>query len=496
MNAQVSEEFGKNFIRLPLKKSAHIVHGNALRLDWNSVIAAEECDVVMGNPPFIGAKFLNDAQRTDVATIFHDTKNAGLLDYVACWYRKATDFIAAHPAIRVAFVSTNSITQGEQVGVLWPDLLRRGVHLHFAHRTFQWSSEASGKAAVHCVIIGFGLQEAAQKTIFEYENIQGEAHAVAARNINPYLVDAPNVVLERRSKPLCSIPEMKSGNKPIDDGNYLFTPKEKAEFIACEPGAERWFRRWLGGDEFLNGIERWYLWLGDCPPNELRQMPNVMKRIEAVRQFRLNSISAPTQKLSTTPTHFHTECIPKGSYIALPQVSSERRIYIPIAFLDQQVLCGDKLRIVENATLFHFGILISLMHMAWVRSVTGRLKSDYQYSALIVYNNFPWPEPTDTQRQAIETAAQAVLDARALFPNATLADLYDPLTMPPELVRAHQTIDRAVDAAYGKKSFASEAERVAFLFERYQTITSLLPAAATRKPGKKTAKQPDHDPLP
>lgn len=221
-----------------------------------------------------------------------------------------------------------------------------------------------------------------------------------------------------------------------------------------------------------------------------------MKRIEAVRQFRLSSISAPTQKLAATPTHFHTECIPKGSYIALPQVSSERRIYIPIAFLDQRVLCGDKLRIVENATLFHFGILISLMHMAWVRSVTGRLKSDYQYSALIVYNNFPWPEPTDTQRQTIETAAQTLLDARALFPNATLADLYDPLAMPPELVRAHQTLDRAVDAAYGKKSFASEAERVAFLFERYQAITSLLPAATTRKPGKKTTKQPDHDPLP
>lgn len=491
MNAQVSEEFGQNYTRLPLTKSAHIVHGNALRLDWNAVIAAEQCHYVMGNPPFIGAKFMNDAQRADVAAIFHDTKNAGLLDYVSCWYRKATDYIAAHPAIRVAFVSTNSITQGEQTGVLWPDLLRRGVNLHFAHRTFQWSSEASGKAAVHCVIIGFGLYEAMHKIIFEYVNIQGEPHAISAKNINPYLVDAPNVVLERRSQPICSVPEMKSGNKPIDDGNYLFTPEEKANFISLEPQSEPWFRRWLGGDEFLNRIERWYLWLGDCPPNELRQMPEVMKRIEAVRQFRLASKSAPTQKLAATPTHFHTECIPDDTYIALPQVSSERRTYIPIAFLDNRVLCGDKLRIVENATLYHFGVLTSLMHMAWMRTVTGRLESRYQYSVLIVYNNFPWPEPTGAQRQAIETAAQAVLDARAQFPDATLADLYDPLAMPPELVRAHQALDRAVDAAYGKKSFVSEAERVAFLFERYQAITSLLPAVSAKKTGKKTAQPPE-----
>lgn len=523
MNAQVSEEFGQYFVRLPLAKSAHIVHGNALRLDWNAVIPAAQCSFVMGNPPFIGAKFMNEAQRANVVAIFHDTKNAGLLDYVACWYRKATEYMAQIPLdppftkgevesghlnahtsippfekgrpgeISAAFVSTNSITQGEQVGVLWPDLLRRGVQLHFAHRTFQWMSEAKGKAAVHCVIIGFGLQEAAHKIIFEYVNIQGEPHAVSAKNINPYLVDAPNVVLERRSQPICFVPEMKSGNKPIDDGNYLFTPEERNEFITHEPQAERWLRRWLGGDEFLNGIERWYLWLGECSPNELRQMPEVMKRIEAVRQFRLASKSAPTQKLAATPTHFHTECIPRDTYIALPQVSSERRAFIPIAFLDNQVLCGDKLRIVENATLYHFGILTSSMHMAWMRAVTGRLKSDYQYSALIVYNNFPWPEiPPLTKGggaqhggiSAIETAAQAVLDARAQFPDSTLADLYDPLAMPPELVRAHQNLDRAVDTAYGKKNFASEAERVAFLFERYQAITSLLPAVSAKKTKK------------
>lgn len=495
MNALVSEEFGQYFIRLPLKKSAHIVHGNALRLDWNNVIAAEECDVVMGNPPFIGAKFMNDAQRADVAAIFHDTKNAGLLDYVSCWYRKATDYIATHPAIRVAFVSTNSITQGEQTGVLWPDLLRRGVHIHFAHRTFQWSSEASGKAAVHCVIIGFGLQEAAQKTIFEYENIQGEAHAVAAKNINLYLVDAPNIMLTSREKPICNVPVIGIGNKPIDGGNYLFTPEEKAEFIAREPQAAKWFRRWIGADEFLNGYERWCLWLGDCPPNELRKMPEAMKRVEAVRQSRLKSKSVPTQKIAATPTRFHVENIPDSPYLVIPEVSSERRLFVPIGFMQPDTLSSNLVKIVPNATLYHFGILTSTMHNAWMRTVCGRLKSDYRYSVGIVYNNFPWPEPSDTQRKAIESAAQAVLDARAQFPSSTLADLYDPLAMPPELVRAHQTLDRAVDAAYGKKSFASEAERVAFLFERYQAITSLLPAVSAKKTGKKTAQPPNHDRL-
>lgn len=491
MNAKVSEEFGQNYTRLPLTKSAHIVHGNALRLDWNAVIAAEQCHYVMGNPPFIGAKFMNDAQRADVTAIFHDTKNAGLLDYVSCWYRKATDYIAAHPAIRVAFVSTNSITQGEQAGVLWSDLLRRGVHIHFAHCTFQWSSEASGKAAVHCVIIGFGLYEATQKTIFEYVSIQGEPHAVSAKNINPYLVDAPNVMLVNREKPICEVPEIGIGNKPIDGGNYLFTQEEKAEFIAREPQAAKWFRRWIGADEFLNGYERWCLWLGDCPPNELRQMPEAMKCVEAVRQLRLRSKSIPTQKIAATPTRFHVENIPDSPYLVIPEVSSERRLFVPIGFMQPDTLSSNLVKIVPNATLYHFGILTSTMHNAWMRTVCGRLESRYRYSVGIVYNNFPWPEPTGAQRKTIETAAQALLDARAQFPNATFADLYDPLTMPPQLVRAHQTLDRAVDAAYGKKSFASEAERVAFLFERYQAITSLLPAVSAKKTGKKTAQPPE-----
>ncbi len=484
MNLRVSEAFGQYFARLPLRKSPHIVHGNALQLDWKDVIAPERLSYIVGNPPFVGAKFLNDEQRAEMAGIFSGVRNAGLLDYVTAWYRKAVDYMASNPAIQAAFVSTNSITQGEQVGALWPDLLGRGVKLHFAHRTFQWSSEARGKAAVHCVIIGFGLTDVTEKWIYDYEKPKAEPHAVRANNINPYLVDGPNVVVTRRNVPLCSVPEMKSGNKPIDDGNYLFTSEEKAEFLRREPDSAKWFRRWLGGEEFLNNIERWYLWLGNCPPEDLRRMPEAMKRLEAVKQFRLASKSVPTRKLADTPTRFHTECMPTGRYIALPQVSSERRQFIPIAYLDESVLCGDKLRIVEKATLYHFGVLQSTMHMAWMRAVSGRLESRYQYSAKITYNNFPWPEPTDKQREAIEKAAQAVLDARALYPQSTLADLYDPLTMPPELVKAHQALDRAVDAAYGVKGFDSEAKRVAFLFERYQQIAAPLDQP-TAKPVRK-----------
>jgi len=368
------------------------------------------------------------------------------------------------------------------VGVLWSWLLAQGIRIHFAHRTFQWSNEARGMAAVHCVIIGFGAFDVEKKTIYEYEGIRGEAHAVAARNINPYLVDAPNVVLENRQHPICAVPEIGIGNKPIDGGNYLFTPEEKAEFLSHEPKAAKWFRRWIGADEFINGYERWCLWLGDCPPDELHRMPEAMERVEAVRESRLASKSPPTQKLATTPTRFHVENIPDAPYLVIPEVSSERRSFIPIGFVQPDTLSSNKLRILANATLYHFGILTSTMHMAWMRSVTGRLKSDYQYSISIVYNNFSWPdEPTDKQRATVEAAAQAVLDARAQFPQSSLADLYDPLTMPPALVKAHQALDRSVDACYRKAAFTNDAQRVEFLFERYQQLTSLLPSAVKSK---------------
>ncbi len=505
MNVRVSEEFGMYFARIPLKTSPHIVNDNALTLDWNDVLPAERASYVFGNPPFVGAKFMGDGQREDAQRVFADIKSGGLLDFVAAWYVKAARYITQIPlnppfskgeaglvphfekgGLRgiCAFVSTNSITQGEQAGVLWSWLLAQGIRIHFAHRTFQWSNEAKGMAAVHCVIIGFGASDAEKKTIYEYEDIRGEAHAVAARNINPYLVDALNVVLVNRQHPICAVPEIGIGNKPIDGGHYLFTPEEKDEFLSQEPKAAKWFRRWIGADEFINNYERWCLWLGDCPPDELRKMPEAMKRVEAVREVRLASKSAPTQKLAATPTRFHVENIPDAPYLVIPEVSSERRRFIPIGFIQPDTLGSNKVRILPNATLYHFGILTSTMHMAWTRYTTGRLKSDYQYSITIVYNNFPWPdEPTDKQRAAIEAAAQAVLDARAQFPQSSLADLYDPLTMPPVLVKAHQVLDRAVDACYRKAAFTSDAQRVEFLFERYQQLTSLLPTE------KKTVKR-------
>jgi len=488
MNMLVSEEFGQYFRRLPLTKAPNIVHGNALQLDWQAV--APDADYILGNPPFVGAKFLNDVQRAEVAAVFHDTKSAGLLDYVSCWYRKAAEYMTSRPATESAFVSTNSITQGEQVGVLWPDLMRLGVRINFVHRTFQWSSAARGKAAVHCVIVGFALHDAPRKAIFEYADIQGEPHAIAARHINAYLVDASNVVVVNHSRPICDVPSIGIGSQPIDDGNYLFTAEEKAAFLSKEPKAANFFHRWLGSVEFLNGYERWCLWLGDCPPHELRQMPEALKRVEAVRFFRQLSKRKQTLKAADIPTHFGTELIPAAPYLLMPKVSSERRSFIPFGFIQPDVFCSDLVFMLPNATLFHFGILSSTMHNAWMRTVCGRLKSDYRYSAGIVYNNFPWPDASDKQRQAIEAAAQGVLDARVKFSDTTLADLYDPLTMPPELTKAHQALDKVVDAAYGRKKFTSEAERVAFLFERYQALTA--PLMKPEKASGKRRKQPQN----
>ncbi len=499
MNLRVSEEFGLYFARIPLKSTPHVVHGNALRLDWNEVLPAERCSFVLGNPPFVGAKFMDDAQREDTRAVFTGIDNAGLLDFVAAWYVKATQYLQPVPRTgsepglpRCAFVSTNSITQGEQVGVLWGWMLAQGVHIHFAHRTFSWTNEAKGRAAVHCVIIGFGLEDRPGKTIYEYEDIKGDPLAVPANNINPYLVDAPNVVLPRRRNPVCTAPEIGIGNKPIDDGNYLFTTDERDAFIAKEPGSARWFRRWLGSDEFLNGYERWCLWLGECPPAELRAMPEAMKRVQAVKAFRLESISPPTQRLADMPTRFHVENMPDKPYLVMPEVSSERRPFIPFGFEQPATLCSNLVKVAPEATLYHLGVLSSTMHNAWVRYTCGRLKSDFRYSKDIVYNNYPWPDlsvtaagsPAHKARAAIEAAALGVLDARAQFQQgdkpASLADLYDPLTMPPALLKAHQRLDAAVDAAYvlfgGKKTWKNDAERVAFLFVLYQRITSLLPA--------------------
>ncbi|MDR0479270.1 MAG: N-6 DNA methylase, partial [Burkholderiaceae bacterium] len=488
MNLESARRFGTTRPTVPLVDTPHILCANALRTDWAAeMLPPAQCSYVFGNPPFVGAKWLNPAQREEARAVLEGIKNGGLLDYVAAWYVKALAYLKANPAIDAAFVSTNSITQGEQVAALWPYLLQGGVKIRFAHRTFKWSNEGMGNAAVHCVIIGFGLRQPEQCTLFDYTgDIKADAgRRIEVARINPYLVDGPDVVVQRRSVPLCRVPPMKSGNKPIDDGQYLFTPQEKNDFLAHEPQAKSWFRRWLGGEEFINSIERWCLWLGDCPPKELRAMPLALKRVQTVKNYRAASKSAPTQALAATPTRFHTECFPAKPYIALPQVSSERRDFVPIAFLGTNVLCGDKLRIVENGGQYIFAMLTSTMHMAWMRAVCGRLESRYQYSAAIVYNNYPWPDPTDKQREALETTGQAILDARALYPDATLADLYDPLTMPPELRRAHAVNDRAVDAAYGYKADKSDAARVAFLFDLYGKLTNLLPTNPSRPKRRK-----------
>ena len=450
---------------LPLKSYANITEGNALRLDWESVVPKYELSYIMGNPPFVGARLMSSVQKDDVNQIFAGWKNAGNLDYVACWYKKAAELMKG-TAIRSALVSTNSMTQGESVANLWKPLFESGVHIDFAHRTFRWDSEAKIKAHVHCVIVGFSAApNPAPKTLFTSEWAQ------VVQNINGYLLDADDVFVESRNKPLCDVPEIGIGNKPIDGGNYLFTKEEMNEFLKVEPSAEKWFKPWYGSQEFINRCPRYCLWLGDCPPNELRRMPECLKRVEAVRQLRLASKSAGTVKLADTPTRFHVENMPKGTYIVVPEVSSERRRYVPMGFMTPDILCSNLVKIIPNATLYHFGVLTSNVHMAWMRAVCGRLEMRYRYSKDVVYNNFPWPTPTDKQRSMIEQTAQAILDARALYPDSSLADLYDETTMPVELRKAHQNNDRAVMQAYGfKVGDMTESQCVAELMKMYQAL--------------------------
>lgn len=443
-NNTVAEHFGIPFVRLPLRQSATIVHGNALRLDWEDIVPKRELDYILGNPPFVGARIMSAGQKADMQLIFGNIKNAGNLDYVAAWYYKAAKLISTQPRIRAAFVSTNSITQGEQVAILWKPIMEQfGLHIDFGYRTFKWSNEASGKAAVHCVIVGFSAVPGVKKYIYDGEE------KTQAQHINGYLVDGPSIFIASRSNPMCDVPVMSLGNQPIDGGNYLFTEKEKDEFLQREPQAEKWFHPWIGSHEFINRYYRHCLYLSNCPPNELRKMPEAMKRVEAVKAFRSESKRPVTQELANTPREFAFTNISTSTFIVVPEVSSERRRYIPIGFLSPDILCSNLVKMIPNATLYHFGILTSNVHNAWVRTVCGRLKSDYRYSNTLVYNNFPWPTPTDAQRQAIEAAAQGVLDARELFPDCSLADLYDPNTMPPELNKAHKKLDKAVWTAYG-----------------------------------------------
>ena len=466
MMKQTEDIVHLNLDFLPLKSYVNIVEGNALRIDWESVVPKHRLDYVMGNPPFVGARLMGSEQKADVNAVFPGWKNVGNLDYVCCWYKKAADLMK-DTRIRSALVSTNSVAQGECVSLLWKPLFEMGVHIDFAHRTFRWDSEASSKAHVHCVIVGFSLAaNDAPRVIYT----DGRPQIVG--NINGYLIDADDVFVDSRSKPLCNVPEIGIGNKPIDGGNYLFTEEEMQAFIEKEPAAQEWFMPWYGSQEFINRNPRYCLWLGNCPPNILRKMPECLKRVQAVRDFRLSSTSAGTVKLADRPTRFHVENMPKGTYILVPEVSSERRRYVPMGFMTPDVLCSNLVKIIPDASLYHFGILTSNVHMAWMRTVCGRLKSDYRYSKDIVYNNFPWPTPTDAQRATIEQTAQAILDARALYPDCSLADLYDEVTMPVELRRAHQANDKAVMQAYGFwGSVKTESDCVARLMEMYAEMT-------------------------
>ncbi len=410
-NRLLNTAFHTHLKSVPIDEAAKVVTGNALTMDW---LDLGSFDFIIGNPPFSGSKIMSDEQREEIKTLFGNEAGSGTLDYVTGWYLKAAQYLNTHPNTRAAFVSTNSIAQGEQVGMLWGTLLEKyGVKIHFAHQTFKWMNEAPGVAAVYCIIVGFGKQKIARKLLFEYADIKGEPTVSEVKNINPYLVEAGDVVVRSRQKPLCDVREMSIGNKPIDAGNYLFMTDERDEFLKKEPAAAKYFRRWIGADEFINGWERWCLWLGNEKDEVLKTMPEVWARVEAVQKFRLASKSTPTKKLAEKPTRFHVENFPLKNYLLIPRVSSEKRRYIPIGFIEPETLSSDSVHLIPNSDIFHFGVLISKMHMAWVRSVCGRLKSDYRYSKDIVYNNFPFPTAaTSLQQSLVESAAQAVLDIR------------------------------------------------------------------------------------
>jgi hypothetical protein len=521
MNVQAGVEFGEVITRIPLVKSAHIRKANALEVDWAEFVPPRQLNYIMGNPPFIGKQNQSAEQKSSLESVTHGITGAGVLDFVAGWFVKAGQYISTAPdgfggiaarankgrknfkdlkfgqglgdlfadadaaevkqrrAIRCGFVSTSSITQGEQVGVLWAWMMAQGIRIRFAHRSFQWTNDAPGKAAVHCVIVGFGMEEVKAPRLLEYDDIKGSAHEVAAKNINAYLVDAPTVFLPSRRSPICDVSEMTYGSKPTDGGNLLLDDDERKELIAAEPNAKPWIRRFLGAEELLNDVSRWCLWLKDCPPQTLDKLPMVKARVVAVAAMRRTSTKLPTRNAARTPALFGEDRQGTENTLVVPAHSSESRLFIPMGYFDSSVIIGNANFMIPNATTYEFGVLSSTMHNAWMRYTCGRLESRYRYSAGIVYNNYPWPQGlTDKQREAVSVAAHGVLDARATHQKgearATLADLYNPATMPANLSRAHAALDKAVDAGYGKKGLKTDAERVAYLFVLYEKYTSLL----------------------
>lgn len=486
MNMLVSSEFGQYFVRLPLKKSANIVHNNALTIDWENVVSKNELSYIIGNPPFIGKQVQKPEQKADMERIFVGVNGGGTLDYVTAWYVKAAQYIQ-NTKIKVAYVSTNSIAQGEQVGIIWGLLFNKyKIKIHFAHRTFKWGNEAKGNAAVHVVIIGFANYDTSDKSIFEYEDIKGEAHEIKVKNINPYLVEGKDMFITTRTKPLCNVPEIIKGSETTDDGHFMLTLDEVNQLKDKFPESAKFIRPFVGGGDFINGNVRYCLWLKDAPANEYRHIPLILERIERVKNFRLASTKARTRHWANFPTLFSEDRQPTKRYLMFPKVSSERRSYIPFAYVEPEFIINNTASFIPDATLYLFGILESKMHMTWMSYVCGRMKSDFIYSNKIVYNNFPWPENvTDKQIKAVETATQKVLDARKEFPSYSLADLYDPLTMPPKLFNAHQELDKAVDLCYRPQQFINSAKRIEFLFELYEKYTADL---FTKEKPKKTKK--------
>jgi hypothetical protein len=473
MNLLVRERFGAYYIRIPLTASASIHHANALTLDWESVIPKNELSYILGNPPFLGKKEQSKQQKHELETIYHNMKGCGVLDYVTCWYKKAAQYIQ-ETKIEVAFVSTNSICQGEQVPVLWPELMNKhGIKLNFAHQTFKWSNEARGKAAVYCVIIGFALTDRDTKKIYQYATVTGEPMETLVKQINAYLVDAPLLFIQKRSKPLCNVSEMVFGSMPNDGGKFLLSAEEKNKIIEKEPYLTEIIRTFLGADEFINNIPRYCIWLKNISPAKYQKSKEIQHRIQEVINHRKNSTREATKKLADFPTLFGEIRHPETDYLLVPSTSSEHRKYIPIGFIDKNTISSNANLLIPNATLYEFGVLTSSMHMAWVRYVCGRLEMRYRYSASIVYNNYPWPPSSSKQKKDIETAAQDVLEARNKYPDLSLATLYDSNTMIPELVKAHQKLDKAVESAYGR-SFADDSQRVAYLFELYQKLSGEL----------------------
>ncbi|MEO8398865.1 MAG: type IIL restriction-modification enzyme MmeI, partial [Ignavibacteriaceae bacterium] len=505
MNIKASETFGEYYVRLPLRKTAVIKHANALQTDWQSLIEPlpwekeePKFNYIFGNPPFVGHQWRNETQMRDMELVFRNAKRAGRLDYVAAWYIKAAQYMKEYnfmePATdtstelplrrtlvqhnnaqltKAAFVSTNSISQGEQVSILWSELFNEyHIKIHFAYRTFKWGNEARNNAAVHVVIIGFANFDLNDKSIFEYENVQSEPHEIKVKNINPYLTEGKDIFIQSRGNPIHGFLEMIKGSQPTDGGHLILNKSEYEELISKEPNSKKWIRLYYGAFEYINSIYRYCLWLKDISPSELKSMPLVMNRVEKVREERLKSPTPSVREYSKYPTLFTQDRQPDTEYLVVPEVSSINRKYIPIGFLSPEIICSNKLQIIKSASLLMFGVMQSLMHMIWTRYVCGRMKSDFSYSPQ-VYNNFPFPEnPNPKQIKTVEEAAQHVLDVRAKFPESSLADLYDSNTMPPELVKAHQALDKAVDLCYRPQAFINETKRIEFLFELYDKLTS------------------------